>query len=76
MITRDVELSKLSPPETRPFADPVKVERFGQFDWSKYQPIEVQQDGARLTIQDGMTRVELARRAGITKMPAYIYPTR
>jgi hypothetical protein len=76
MIIRDVELSKLSPPDSRPFADPAKVERLGQFDWNKYQPIVVEQNGGRLTIQDGMTRVELARRAGITILPAYVYPKR
>jgi len=30
----------------------------------------------QLTIQDGMTRVENARRAGITELPAYVFPRR
>jgi hypothetical protein len=74
MTTKEVELSKLSPPVSKPFPDPVKVERYAAFDWKKYQPIIVEQDGMRLTIQEGMTRVELARRAGITKLPAYVFP--
>jgi len=73
MRTADVELSRLSPPSTRPFADPVKLERMGPFDWNKYEPIWVQEEGGRLTIMNGMTRVEAARRAGITKLPAYIF---
>ena len=76
MIPTEVELSKLSSSPARDFADPAKVERCGAFDWRKYQPIEVEQDGSRLTIVNGMTRVELARRAGITQLPAYVYPTR
>jgi hypothetical protein len=54
-------------------ADPVKLNRHGPFDWNKYTPIIVEQVGARLIIQDGMTRVENARRSGITKLPAYVF---
>ena len=74
MKTTDVELSKLSPSATRPFADPAKLQRMGPFDWNKYTPIIVESDGESIIIQDGMTRVEAARRAGITKLPAYVFP--
>lgn len=73
MQLRDVEISKLAPPVTRDFADPMKLLRHGPFDWNKYTPIIVEQDGATMTIQDGMTRVENARRAGIGKLPAYVF---
>jgi hypothetical protein len=74
MRTTNVEIDKLEPPPTRTFAEPEKIERMGPFDWAKYTPIDVEKDGARLIIQSGMTRVEAARRAGITELPAYIYP--
>jgi len=73
MTVKEVELAKLSPPSTRPFADPAKLERMGPFDWNKYEPIWVQDEGGRLTILNGMTRVEAAQRAGIKKLPAYIF---
>lgn len=73
MVTKEVELSKLSPPPTRDHADPAKLQRMGPFDWSKYTPIIVEQDGARLIVQDGMTRVEAARRAGLQRLPAYVF---
>jgi hypothetical protein len=72
MRTQEVELARLSPPDTRLFAEPDKIERLGRFDWNKYQPIEVEQSGGRFTIVDGMTRVEAARRAGIARLPAVI----
>lgn len=68
-----VELSKLIPPSSRPIADPGKLARHGPFDWNKYVPIIVETDGQRLWLMDGMTRVENARRAGITQLPASIY---
>ncbi len=74
MRTTDVDIDKLEPPTSRPFADPAKLERLGPFDWAKYIPIDVEKDGARLIIQSGMTRVAAARQAGITKLPAYVYP--
>jgi ParB-like chromosome segregation protein Spo0J len=74
MAKRDVELSKLSPPQTRAYADPAKLQRMGTFDWTKHTPIIVEQVGTQLLIQDGMTRVEAARRAGIAHLPAYVYP--
>lgn len=46
---REVELSRLSPSPCRDVADPVKLERMGPFDWLKYTPIIVEQDGSRLT---------------------------
>jgi hypothetical protein len=74
MIIREVDLAKLSPPDAKAFANPAKVERLGAFDWNRYSPIVVEQDRERQIIQEGMTGVELARRAGITKLPAYVYP--
>lgn len=74
MNTADVELSRLIPPATRPFADPMKLQGLGPSDWKKYTPIIVERDGERLIIQDGMTRVEAARQAGVKKLPAYIFP--
>jgi hypothetical protein len=74
MQTTDVEIAELVPPPTRPIADPAKLARMGSFDWAKYRPIEVEKDGARLVIQSGMTRVEAARRAGVTTLPAYVFP--
>lgn len=74
--TREVDVFKLSPSPAKPFAALAKLERMGPFDWKKYTPIIVEQDGTRLTIQEGMTRVEAATRAGITKLPAYVFPKR
>lgn len=71
---KDVDLSKLIPPESRPFADPRKLLDHGPFNWRKYEPIWVETDGRRLWLMNGVTRVENARRAGITKLPAYIFP--
>ena len=45
----------------------------GPFDWSEYTPIEVEKVGDKWIIQNGMTRVEAARRAGITRLPAYVF---
>lgn len=70
----EVELTKLHPPATRDVVDPAKLERMGAFEWSKYKPIIVENDRGRLIIQDGMTRVEAARRAGIVRLPAYVFP--
>ena len=76
MLTRDVDIARLSPPQTRDVADPEKLARRGPFDWKKYTPIIVEEDGPKLVIQDGMTRVENARRAGMTTLPAYVFPKR
>jgi hypothetical protein len=73
MTKTDVDVATLRPPATRPFADAVKLQRMGAFDWNKYTPIIVEKDGKVLTIQDGMTRVEKARAAGIRKLPAYVF---
>lgn len=73
MQTVDVELARLSPPDTQPFADPQKLQRMGQFEWSKYTPIEVEKVGEKLVIMNGVTRVEAARRARIAKLPAYVF---
>jgi hypothetical protein len=75
MQTTEVELAKLSPsPYGRQYADPTNVARLGPFDWNKYQPIWVERDGTQLIIMDGMTRVEIALQAGLTKLPAYVFP--
>jgi hypothetical protein len=76
MTITDVEIASLCPPVTRPFPHPGKLQRMGRFDWNKYTPIIVENDGATLTIQDGMTRVEAARQAGITTLPAYVFETK
>lgn len=65
MKTADVPISKLIPPVSRPFADPLKLAKHGPFDWSKYTPIEVETDGVDYWVQNGVTRIENARRAGI-----------
>lgn len=69
----DVDIADLSPPASRPVADAAKLSRMGAFDWNKYTPIIVEQAGDRMTIQDGMTRVEAARRAGVARLPAYVF---
>jgi len=76
MTTRNIPISKLTPSSSRPFADPGKLVRHGPFDWDKYTPITVESDGVRFWIMDGMTRMENARRTGITELPAYVYPRR
>ena len=76
MNTVDVEICKLIPPSSRPYAEPRKLLRHGPFDWSKYTPIEVETDGTHLWLMSGMTRVENARRFGITVLPAYVYQRR
>jgi hypothetical protein len=70
---QDVDIDKLIPPSTRPFADPGKLARHGPFDWNKYAPIIVETDGTSLWLTDGMTRVENTRRAGIASLPANVY---
>jgi hypothetical protein len=74
---RNVDLLKLRPSPARDVADAAKLERMGPFDWNKYKPIIVKQNRYGVqTIQDGMTRVEAARRAGITQLPAFVFPKR
>jgi hypothetical protein len=73
MNTTDVEIRKLIPPLSRSFADPIKLQRHGPFDWNKYTPIVVETDGTRFWIMDGMTRAENARRAGISELPAWVF---
>lgn len=70
--TQDVDISVLIPPSSRPVVDPAKLARHGPFKWSAYTPIIVETDGTQLWLMDGMTRVENARRAGITHLPAYV----
>jgi hypothetical protein len=74
MDLRDVPLSELIPPNTTDSANPDKLARHGELDWRIYTPIIVEQDGRRLVVQDGLTRVENARRSGIRKLPAYVFP--
>lgn len=74
MQTVDVDLAKLAPsPYGNQFADPDNVARLAPFDWKEYQPIWVERDGSRLIVMDGMTRIEMALRAGLTKLPAYVF---
>lgn len=72
-MTQDVKISKLIPPQSRPNADPDKLARHGPFDWDKYTPIIVETDGTSFWLMDGVTRVENARRAGISELPADVY---
>ena len=74
MKTRMVDINKLIPPSTKPFADPLKVARYGKFDPAKYTPIQVEESGGSLFVQEGMTRIELAKQAGLKQLPAYVYP--
>jgi Pretoxin HINT domain len=69
-----VELSRLIPPATRPFADSAKMLRHGPFDWAKFTPIIVESEKSVLHVMDGMTRIANAMKAGITHLPARIYP--
>ena len=73
---QNVDISKLIPPSSRPFADPDKLLRHGPFDWNKYTPIIVETEGKSFWLLDGMTRMENARRVGVTSLPAYVYPKR
>lgn len=73
MQLRNVALQHLRPPSDRDIADPDKLYRHGPFDWAKYTPINVEQQGDNLLVQDGMTRLENARRAGIEYLPAYVF---
>lgn len=70
---RDVDITRLQPPPGgREFADEMKVLTRGPFDWEKYSPILVSYDRGIGYIMDGMTRVEMALRAGITTLPAIV----
>jgi hypothetical protein len=74
---REVELVRLEFPESRLYAEPQKLARMGPFDWSKYAPIEVEEtSGGSLIVMSVVTRVTAARQAGITKLPAYVFPRR
>ena len=72
-IEKVIDIRFLKHSLARDFADPVKLEIMGAFDWSKYKPIELIQEIDGLRVQDGMTRIEAALRAGITKLPAKIF---
>lgn len=70
----EVEIAKLIFPSSRPFADPNKLARHGRFDMAIYQPIEVEvAQYGKYVVQSGVTRVENARNAGITKLLAYVH---
>ncbi len=72
--TQMVDISKLRTPASQPFADPLKLQAHGPFDWAKYDPIEVQQESSgTLRIMNGVTRVQNAQNAGITQLPAYVF---
>ncbi|MCU0707075.1 MAG: ParB/RepB/Spo0J family partition protein [Pirellula sp.] len=75
MNPRDIALSNLRPSLSRESFDPRKLDAHGPFDWNKYVPIIVEDIGGGLyRVQDGMTRWENALRAGIKKLPAYVFP--
>ncbi|MDZ4849845.1 MAG: hypothetical protein SGI77_11150 [Pirellulaceae bacterium] len=66
-------VSKLRPSLATDFADPIKLEAHGPFDWNKYTPIIVEDIGGGLfRVQEGMTRWENALRAEL--LPAYVFP--
>ncbi|MGL4514357.1 MAG: hypothetical protein ACRCT8_14815 [Lacipirellulaceae bacterium] len=62
------------PSQNRDHADPDKLARHGPFDPQLYRPITVEEHAGRLRIMDGMTRVENARRAGLARLAAYVFP--
>ena len=70
-----IETSKLVPAKGgRQFADPDKLKALGAFDWHKYKPLTIELDRKGIyRIQDGMTRLEAARRAGITRLLVYLF---
>ena len=70
----EIDLSKLRPSLGKDHADPKKLEAHGPFDWNKYSPIVVEDIGGGLfRVQEGMTRWENALRAGIERLPAYVF---
>jgi len=74
MKPREIDLSKLKPSIGKDYADPIKLEAHGQFDWNKFTPIILEDIGGGLfRVQDGMTRWENALRAGLSKLPAYVF---
>jgi RHS repeat-associated protein len=73
---KPVALSRLNPSITKPWADPLKLERHGPFDMNKYTPIIAEEHNGVLTIQDGMTRWQNAMDAGINELPVLVYPRR
>ena len=63
----------LPPPGGRQSYDPVKLAAQGPFDWNKYTPIMVEETtGGLRYVVNGMTRIENALRAGITRLPAIV----
>ena len=75
MNPREIDLSKLRPSLGKDYADPIKLEAHGPFDWNKYTPIIVEDIGGGLfRVQEGMTRWESALRSGLSKLPAYVFP--
>jgi|GEM_PF-2444783 len=69
-----IDISKLQYPSSRPFADPAKLLRHGPFDMSRYTPamVQVNRNGV-MVIQNGVTRIENAKRAGILELPVQIF---
>jgi len=70
--TKMTRIDDLAPPPGRPIAEPSKLSRMGPFDWAKYQPISVTVKRGIKYLQDGPTRVQKAREAGIQELPAKV----
>jgi hypothetical protein len=70
--SRVVSLPLRIAPGGKEFADPENLLRLGgKFDWNDYTPILVRIENGVPTLFEGMTRVELALRAGIKELPAF-----
>jgi hypothetical protein len=70
--SRIVNLPLRIAPGAKEFADPENIMRLGgKFDWTEYAPILVRVENGVPTLYEGMTRVELALRAGIMQLPAF-----
>ena len=68
-----VDISTVRFPVTRPFADPVKLARQGPFNMSLYTPAWAVEKGGVITLQNGVTRIQNARKSGITQLPIMIF---
>jgi hypothetical protein len=69
-----VDIRKLQYPSSRPFADASKLLKQGSFDITKYTPPPVlMKPNGVMTLQNGVTRIENAKRAGIFELPVQIF---
>ena len=69
--TRMVPLNDLVPPPGgRMYANSERIDRIAPFDWGKYQPIVVYEQNGVIYLDNGFSRVAIAKAAGITHLPA------